>query len=207
MKNKELPIKLAKGRGNNMKQDKYKTFAELKLNEPAEAYKIEIQHRNTLIAFIAPHGGKIEPGTSEISKQLAREYYSIYLFEGCKQINNRDLHITSSNFDEPQALELAQSAELVVTVHGRVGDEMLVEVGGLATLLVKDLISSFNANGFNAIQPKDTLTGTDRDNICNKGRSGKGLQLEISRGLRDRLCTDQKMMQLFSSAVLAALPQ
>ncbi|WP_020183419.1 poly-gamma-glutamate hydrolase family protein [Methylotenera sp. 1P/1] len=190
-----------------MKQDKYKTFAELAFNEPPEAYKIELQHRNTRTAFIAPHGGKIEPGTSEICKQLAGEYYSYYLFEGCKSANNRDLHVTSSNFDEPQALEFAKSAELIVTVHGLAGDEMLVEVGGLAVLYAKDLIDSLNLNGFNALRPTNTLTGTDRDNICNKGQSGKGLQLEISRGLRDQLCSDPKIMQMFSSIVLAVLPQ
>jgi phage replication-related protein YjqB (UPF0714/DUF867 family) len=52
------------------------------------------------VCIIAPHGGKIEKWTSEIATALAGDDYNLYLFEGLKRAKNRDLHITSSRFDE-----------------------------------------------------------------------------------------------------------
>ena len=43
--------------------------------------------------------------------------------------------------------------------------------------------------------------GLNPDNICNRGANKKGVQLEITRGLRD----DLKKRQLISEALQAAL--
>jgi phage replication-related protein YjqB (UPF0714/DUF867 family) len=43
--------------------------------------------------------------------------------------------------------------------------------------------------------------GLNPDNICNRGANKQGVQLEITRGLRD----DLKKRQLISTAVQAAL--
>jgi phage replication-related protein YjqB (UPF0714/DUF867 family) len=53
------------------------------------------------VAVIAPHGGGIEPGTSELATAIAGDDFSLYLFEGLKSAGNGELHITSTNFDEP----------------------------------------------------------------------------------------------------------
>src|SRR5258706_13229270 len=93
--------------------DKYASFSQLALSEAEGAFKIELRHMYSAVVFIAPHAGKIEPGTSEICRGAARDDLTYYLFEGRKSHNNSDLHITSSRFHEPQGLAAAQSAQVV----------------------------------------------------------------------------------------------
>jgi phage replication-related protein YjqB (UPF0714/DUF867 family) len=49
--------------------------------------------------------------------------------------------------------------------------------------------------------------GTDPQNICNRGKSGQGVQLEISRKVRDLLRNDKKQLKVFSDAVRSAIQQ
>lgn len=186
--------------------DKYASFAELSAAEAESAYRIEIQETGSSVALIAPHAGKIEPGTSQICKAVAGGHLTYYLFEGCKASDNRDLHITSSRFDEPRGLAIAKSARIVITFHGQAGDDLFVNVGGLANGLRNSMIAELKSAGFVAgSQANPALQGLDADNICNRGSEKQGLQLEISRGLRDLLITDQQQMDCFSSTVRSAL--
>lgn len=188
--------------------DKYVTFADLSTSEPDGAYRIVVRPKGSAVALIAPHAGKIELGTSEICRSVAGEDLTYYLFEGCKSSSNRHLHITSSRFDEPQGIDVAQSAQVVVTFHGQNGNKHFVNVGGLADQLCASLICHLKAAGFTASQHNDTsLQGRDKNNICNRGTKGQGLQLEISRGLRDALTTDKNAMARFSSAIRSALDE
>jgi phage replication-related protein YjqB (UPF0714/DUF867 family) len=186
--------------------DKYTSFAELKASEPKGSYHIEVRSTGTEVALIAPHAGKIEPGTSEICRSVASGDLMYYLFEGCKSSNNRDLHITSSRFDEPQGVNVAQSAQVVVTFHGQNGEDHFVNVGGLADQLCESMIDALNVAGFSASRQSDPmLQGRDANNICNRGSSGQGVQLEISRALRDALIKDNHAMVCFSSTVRSVL--
>ena len=186
--------------------DIYENFAELAAAEAEGAYRIELREKGSSVALIAPHAGKIEPGTSQICKSVAGDNLTYYLFEGCKPSNNRDLHITSSRFDEPLAIKTAESAKFVVTFHGQSGNDLFVNVGGLADSLRDSISAELTAAGFVATsQTNQMLQGRDSANICNRGSEKKGLQLEVSRGLRDLLVTDKHQMQCFSSAVRSAL--
>ena len=186
--------------------DRYASFSELSAAEGESAYRIELRETGSSVALIAPHAGKIEPGTSHICKSVAGVDLTYYLFEGCKASNNRDLHITSSRFDEPKGLAIAKSARIVITFHGQAGDDLFVNVGGLANGLRNSMIAELKSAGFVAgSQVNPTLQGLDADNICNRGSEKQGLQLEISRGLRDLLVTDQQKMDCFSSTVRSAL--
>lgn len=188
--------------------DKYVTFADLSTSEPDGAYRIVVRPKGSAVALIAPHAGKIEFGTSEICRSVAGEDLTYYLFEGCKSSSNRHLHITSSRFDEPRGIDVAQSAQVVVTFHGQNGNKHFVNVGGLADQLCESLIYHLKAAGFTASQHNDArLQGRDKNNICNRGTKGQGLQLEISRGLRDALTTDKNAMARFSSAIRSALDE
>ncbi|MCC7248772.1 MAG: poly-gamma-glutamate hydrolase family protein, partial [Lysobacter sp.] len=40
---------------------------------------------------------------------------------------------------------------------------------------------------------------------CNRGKSGLGVQLEISRGLRDQLCLNYPYLLSFSKAIRSVL--
>ena len=85
------------------------------------------------IAILAPHGGRIEGRTSEIARLIAGEDYGLYLFEGLRTTgDNFDcLHLASSQFDEPRALELISNCHTVVTVHGYAASGPDVLLGGL----------------------------------------------------------------------------
>lgn len=185
--------------------DKYTNFRELESSEPREAYFIEDRSAGTKVALIAPHAGGIEPGTSEICRSVAGSDLSYYLFEGLKSSNNRDLHITSANFDEPRGLVIAQSAQVVVTFHGQQGAEHFVNVGGLAEEHCSAMIQALNNANYPARKHGGQLQGHNKNNICNRGQSGQGIQLEISRALRNLLTSDTKLMAHFSSTVRTVL--
>jgi phage replication-related protein YjqB (UPF0714/DUF867 family) len=169
--------------------DKYKNFKELSKNEcENKDFQIRQCPRDDVVAIIAPHGGKIEPNTSGIAEAIAGDGHSSYFFEGLKPDNNQDLHITSTNFDEPLCLELVASSDIVVAVHGLAGPESRIDVGGRDQKRRDAICKNLIRAGFTAaIVSTGDHAATNPDNICNRGRSGMGVQLEITRGLRDRL--------------------
>jgi len=74
--------------------DKYASFQELARSEPRGVYRVRSRPRRATIAVIAPHGGSIEPGTSEIALKIAGLDFSFYAFEGRRKQHNNCLHIT-----------------------------------------------------------------------------------------------------------------
>ena len=89
------------------------------------------------------------------------------------------------------ALALVARSEYCVTVHGAAGAEAVVFLGGLHEALKALLRERLTEAGFELAESSDPdLQGTNPLNICNRGASRTGAQLEITRGLRDAL-TDQ----------------
>ncbi|WP_181150045.1 poly-gamma-glutamate hydrolase family protein [Ensifer aridi] len=168
--------------------DRYNNFAELAALEESSAYNVDAKDRHTRVCIIAPHGGKIEPGTSELARAVAGDVFSYYLFEGKKPNGNRDLHITSTNFDEPSGLSLVEGSEIAIAMHGCQGNEEIIYIGGRHRGLTDLMTETLRRRGFAVDVHQDPkLQGTDRRNICNRGRSGMGVQFELTRALRDRL--------------------
>jgi phage replication-related protein YjqB (UPF0714/DUF867 family) len=165
--------------------DHYSSFSDLAEaeEEDADFRVIAITRGDTLVA--APHGGGIEPGTSELAQGIADPDHSLYLFEGCKPKRNRRLHITSHRFTEPRCLELAATANLCIAVHGcrdRPGSLSDVYVGGANTSMKRALVDALIQGGF-AAEVDTVLPGTHPRNVCNLPKQG-GAQLEISEKLR-----------------------
>ncbi len=171
--------------------DKYSNYAKLAGHEKeGEDYQIRCQKRDSGIAIIAIHGGKIEPGTTEIAEAVADSQHSFYTFEGIKTKDNSFLHITSIHFDEPLAIELVKESSKVLAIHGCKGDEEIVYIGGLDHELKQKIRRSLlSLEETNKLQIKEhsdpNLQGTNPQNICNRGKTRKGVQLEITRKLRD----------------------
>jgi len=85
--------------------DTYPNFAALARSQRSGIdYRVLVRRAEPAFAVIAPHGGGIEPGTSEIADAIAGEKHSCYEFEGLKPSGNSVLHITSTHFDEPMCL-------------------------------------------------------------------------------------------------------
>lgn len=194
-----------------MMADKYESFAALAAGEiEGVHYRIRIAARPSPVAVIAPHGGFIEPGTSEAATAIAYENYSIYCFESLTMRARGDgLHITSTRFDEPQALRLLENSEIAIGVHGRKNgaDEASVWVGGLHEPLRDVICATLLEYGFLAKTVGDghPLAGRDPANICNRGRRGAGVQLELPRALRISFSQDAARRLAFAAAVRAAL--
>lgn len=167
------------------------------------------------IAILSIHGGNIEPGTSRIADSIAGSEHTYYALEGLKRSGNLALHITSTHFDEPTALEIVCRSEIVLTVHGCAEQEPMVYVGGRDLQLRRRILQKLKEAGFNAVEAGRTrFIGTDQANICNLCRRGMGVQLEISQGLRARMLPGGgpeaagnagELLSRFSQAVRSAL--
>jgi len=165
--------------------DRYKSFAELAASEDeGRDYERALLRRESDIVIIAPHGGGIEQGTSEIAAAIAGEDFSLYCFNGIKGSGNEDLQITSTRFDEPNGVALIERSRLVVAIHGLQGEDQVVKVGGLDEELTGKLLRALRDAGFKARQDESHHSGTYPSNLCNQGLTGKGVQLEIPTGLR-----------------------
>lgn len=166
--------------------DKYCNFAELAKSEKQDRdFRIRPLRRESPTVIIAPHGGCIEPGTSEIAEAIAARDHSFYAFEGIKARGNRGLHITSSHFDEAQCAALVAASSRALAVHGEDSQEQVVYVGGLDGEAIERLRISLERRGFDVRKhPSPGLQGRDPANICNRTATGCGVQLELSKGLR-----------------------
>jgi phage replication-related protein YjqB (UPF0714/DUF867 family) len=148
-------------------------------------YRITVKQRLSPVAVIAPHGGGIEQGTSEIAAAIADDDLSLYDFHGLKKDDNHVLHITSARFDEPECLGLLRTAKVVLTIHGANREDKVAYIGGLDESLMGALKECITEAGYDARRETDVrLTGTNPNNICNRGQGGCGAQLEIGAGLR-----------------------
>jgi phage replication-related protein YjqB (UPF0714/DUF867 family) len=136
------------------------------------------------VLIIAPHGGRIERGTSQLAALIAGDEFSLYRFEGFKPLQqNRDLHITSHNFDEPVALRLASRSTITLGIHGCKGKRAIF-VGGLDLTLKHGLTRALKQAGFPASSRRHEFPATHPLNICNRGKRAAGAQLEITLDLR-----------------------
>lgn len=180
--------------------DKYKNFSELSAKEQqGTAYRIRLVQRDSAIAVLAPHGGRIEPESSAIAEAIAGAAFSFYAFSGCKPKGNCDLHLTATCFDEPLALALLKETPTILTVHGCRGTAPRVIIGGRDDRLVAAMLTSLKENGFTAQVGEIGLAGRHPNNLCNRGTSGMGVQLEISAGLRQLLSTGEAATAAFSN--------
>ena len=169
----------------------YPNFDILSRNEVSGIdYRISVRRAKDTFAVVAPHGGGIEPGTSEIADAIAAGEFSFYAFEGLKLSGNTELHITSTRFDEPMCLTLIRHSDIVLTIHGEDSDENgePVFIGGQDAGLGQSISEALTASGFEVRQhPDPRLQGVEPCNVCNRGTTGKGVQLELSRTVREQM--------------------
>ena len=165
--------------------DKYNSYEELSSSEVlGRDYDIIYGQAESPILLLTPHGGRIEPGTTELAVAIAGRTWGYYSFCGLKDNAYRDLHITSTKFDEPMALELVASSKRTIALHGcRDMTSRKIYIGGLDFELRELIRNTLRAAGFDVSEhPK--FPGVSRANICNRNSQGKGVQLELTGGLR-----------------------
>ena len=170
------------------------------------------------IAF-AIHGGKIEPQTSELTRDMAIDpldsngTWGTYYFEGLRPSNNSALHVTATHFDDPTLLGMIYDSSLTntstkwcVSNHGYSYDDVSICVGGDSQSLRDNTIAALELaypdiivyDGSTAPECK-SLSGISSDNIVN--RCFQGLQLEMSTGLRERFAESATYRKSFAQLI------
>jgi phage replication-related protein YjqB (UPF0714/DUF867 family) len=150
-------------------------------------YAVHVRPRDrSRVAVLAPHGGRIEGGTSEIARLIAGDEHGLYLFEGLRTTgDNFDcLHLASHCFDEPRCLHLIAGCDTVIAVHGYAATGPDVLLGGRNERLKQQLARALAALGLSFLTDGHRFPGRDPRNVCNRCRSGEGVQLELSDRLR-----------------------
>lgn len=133
------------------------------------------------LLHLAIHGGGIETGTTELADAAAADIHDFYSLDAFKPAGtNADLHITSTRYDEPQALAMAQAATHTVSWHGATGATAFTYLGGLDFNLRDQIGQCLKDAGFTVQLATEELNGNDPTNICNRTSRGMGVQLEIS---------------------------
>lgn len=170
--------------------DFYESFRELRSHEKeGRDYHIRMRLGSSGIAVMAPHGGDIEPGTSELADAIAAEDHNFYSFEGARSSENLRLHITSTRFDEPAGAEVARLSRVIVAIHGCRGREAMVCLGGLDRCLKKRVDEALAKTGFR-VGGRSGLGGTSSLNLCNRGTGKAGVQIEVTSALRRTMFHD-----------------
>jgi phage replication-related protein YjqB (UPF0714/DUF867 family) len=187
--------------------DIYRSFEALAANErEGTHWRHEYVPRASRVLVMAPHGGWIEPFTSEVARAVAGGEFSLYTFEGIGPLGSHRLHLTSHRFDDPLALRATEECDTVLAVHGEQTQEAsFAMVGGGWRELRDGLGLALEEAGFEVRDPRPGLRGENPRNICNRGRLGAGAQLEISEGLRELLRRDTREMAEFVDAVRGVL--
>jgi phage replication-related protein YjqB (UPF0714/DUF867 family) len=173
-----MPTKLAKD---------FQSFADLAAAYQSDAdYRIvQVPRPESSTAVVAPHGGGIEAYTSDIARAIAGDDFGLYAFEGLLRAGNfAALHLSSELFDEQGCLDMLASCDRVVSVHGCGSPGEIVLLGGRDEVLRGAIAAQLRAAGLTCEDAPSRLAGADPRNICNRGRTGSGAQLEISMDLR-----------------------
>jgi phage replication-related protein YjqB (UPF0714/DUF867 family) len=161
---------------------------------------------------LAPHGGGIEPGTSELCLAVAGYHpanlprilpagvtYDYWMFEGIRELGNAALHVRSTGCDDGVAVSLCAGSLNALALHGFrpqppdfSEDDQVVLVGGGNTVLRGYLLEGLRDAGFDASDAGQhgELDGDARCNIVNRTLLGMGAQLELSTPLRDAMFTE-----------------
>ena len=187
--------------------DSYMGFRDLaKVQVEGSDYRVHVRsNARSSIAVIAPHGGSIEQGTSEVARAIAGADFNLYVFEGIRPVGNyAALHLTSHKFDEPRCLELLSNCNHVIAIHGCRGDKQQALVGGLDEPLKSSLAQAIAGLGIDTRLQGHQFPAVEPKNICNRGRRGVGVQIEMTMALRRQGPCDAISAAI--RAVLLALP-
>jgi len=175
------------------KQDYYKSMTEL-YKDTIEGidWKKDTRNVGKSVLIVAPHGGNIEQGTSELTKLVANNGdFDYFSFEAIRPSNNTQLHVTSTNYDDATLHEMIQDRTATISIHGAQGEEQLVYLGGYQSPLRDAIQSQLELKGFVVKIPPEYLGGLSNANFINKVEESTGVQLELTTALRKAFFKDE----------------
>lgn len=164
--------------------DHYNSMRELKGYETN--WTIETNQNSHPVLSIAPHGGGIECGTSELALLVSQKLNcNFFTFKGQLPSGNSRLHVTSSRYNDQLALALTKQVNYTISIHGyRDTEEASTYIGGTNEQLKSLIKKHLKSRGFKVLEAPKHLAGKSRRNINNKNRFKSSVQLELSTKLR-----------------------
>ncbi|MEB3311421.1 MAG: poly-gamma-glutamate hydrolase family protein [Snowella sp.] len=196
-------------------------------------YTVTVTNVSSPVTVLSFHGGRIERHTSEISAKLQQlNHWNRYDLQAhgtetclAGQSNFQRLHITSTRFDDPVAVNLVSQFPNAVAIHGynRPYPQGMICVGGANAAQVqafmdqvnqrKSLFPNYDLLPINAPQltnPDENcfdLKGISTKNIVNRTSTGQGLQLELSQQLRADLVNPSPSYDSLRRIIYEAIAQ
>jgi phage replication-related protein YjqB (UPF0714/DUF867 family) len=143
-------------------------------------YRIRIRDSRRPITVIAPHGGFIEAGTSEIAQAIAGYNHNLFDFQALRKRNAKLLHVTSTKFRHAYLVDLLARSETAVAIHSK-GTEQngSILIGGLNTELKARVFQELSNDGFPVTTTGPRYHGVHPQNIVNLP-PGRGVQIELT---------------------------
>lgn len=186
----------------NQSNDRYNNFQELKTNtKENKDWRVITKNRNHHdILVTSIHGGGIEPGTTELARRISNiGKYDFYTFEGLRSKNNDQLHITSTNYDEPKLRNMLKTTKKTISIHGFSGDDPIVFVGGKDKKMSKSIAKSLRRKGFSVKESPTEIDAKSSKNFVNDNESDSGVQLELTTRLRKQFFKGRQFNQKIRS--------
>ena len=187
----------------------YPSMTALRKVEKSDAYALSWTITASPLIVVAPHGGGIEPGTSEIAAEVAGPAHTLCRFEGKLPTGNRRMHVTSEHWDVEECLILIRQRTHALSIHGAQGASPIVYIGGLDTTKIDQLTTALRAASF-VVEPAPAgMNGKSPDNFVNKDADSQGVQLELTAALRDELVAGKVITQRgrdFGAAIRSVYP-
>jgi phage replication-related protein YjqB (UPF0714/DUF867 family) len=170
-----------------MSKDKYTSLAALKEQVGKDNWRIRCLDRGADVTIIAPHGGYIDAGTSALAQAIAGRRFNLFDFQGLQRTNPLDLHVTATNFRDPQLSQLLKRSKVAVSVHcmGPQG-QATIWLGGLNAVLKQLVLNQLQQAGFHVDPNSPMYRGENPRNVVNLAAE-HGVQLELSTELVTQL--------------------
>lgn len=175
-------------------KDHFKSMTDLfKHTKKDIDWKKEVKKVGSNVLIIAPHGGNIEAGTTELTKLIADDnHYDYYSFTALRK-NAERLHVTSGHYNDPTLLNLVKSKDFALSIHGAKGSKPIIYLGGLDTPLKEAIKKQLVSHHFVVRIAPSYLGGDLKENFINEDIKGKGVQLELTTALRKSLFVNERL--------------
>ncbi|MBZ0189676.1 MAG: poly-gamma-glutamate hydrolase family protein [Candidatus Obscuribacterales bacterium] len=170
--------------------DYYPDLYALKANlELGKDYTIVTENRGSVVTVAAPHGGNIEPGTSELARAIADKDFNLFDFVFLRSSHRRRGHVTATNFRDASLARMLAKSRICVAVHRMKDTHKKIYIGGRNQMLKRLAAEHLLAVGFCVEEDPPRLKGTSKRNFVNL-TSEQGLQLEIPIPVANQLMPD-----------------
>ncbi|MBK9144681.1 MAG: poly-gamma-glutamate hydrolase family protein [Candidatus Melainabacteria bacterium] len=130
------------------------------------------------VTVVAPHGGNIESGTSELARAIAGNEHNLFDFVFMNGSFRSRGHVTSTNFMDERLASLLSRSRICVSLHRMRDRHHRIYLGGRNRELKELASERLCAMGFITELEPPRLKGVDKRNFVNLA-SERGLQVEI----------------------------